>query len=416
MYAAQFELEHGVVSVCAGGVRPGTPGVIPSALLSALAERRLVNLAVRCRFSSHGLQASVLVPCDDSVSLAQVQADLASVTDIQWCNGAADFDAMTDEQGPHRRWLDTHNYGVRGLVCGVDASWLPDWAAFRRMGQQAPLVHQINIAHRPPDIDEQRLLRKHLARLDLMSEGSDWPECRLQAQRRLVERRLASPWLTDELIACDSDARFQSVMAGLHVRLLEQGGVALAESVIQPGRFDELMLTGLDCGHFVQQEAMANVSRSIATATLWAALEQCDPGDAARDKVFDAFISHSTADVAWAYKVCTQLEDAGRRCWIAPRDIVAGHHYAEAIDDALRQSRAIVLLMSVAGMASPHVLRELERAVHHGARVLPVRLEDIEPPHAFSYLLSGSQWTDALTGTDASTVAQRLLKGFAAAQ
>jgi hypothetical protein len=197
----------------------------------------------------------------------------------------------------------------------------------------------------------------------------------------------------------------------MQARLCEQGGAALTDDVVRPGDFDELMLTGLDSGRFIAQDAIAGVGRGIVTATLWAALEQRDTANAT-GKFFDAFISHSTADVAWAHGLCGDLERAGLRCWIARRDIAAGRHYAEVIDDALRQSRAIVLLMSVASMGSAHVLRELERAVHHGAKILPVRLSAIEPSHAFSYLLSGSQWTDALRTDDGPAVVRRLLSAL----
>jgi hypothetical protein len=412
MYAARFELEGSSWSVCAGRVNASTAGVVPAALISALAEGRLGHLAVRCRFSTQGLQAGVLVPWDVAPSLERLQSELAVMSDIDWCQSAADFDAMSDELGPHRRWLDTSDFSVRGFPWLVDASWLPDWALFRRLGRQAVFTHQINITHRPPGIEEQRLLRKHVARLDLLADHDGWPAVKLQAQRRLIDRRLASPWLMDELIACDTETQCQALLAGLHGRLKEQGGAELAEIATQPGSFDELLLTGLDSDQFIASDALAKTGRSVEMSTLHAVLEQCDTADAGQVKAFDAFVSHAAADAPLAQRICSQLEAGGLRCWIAPRDIAAGHHYAEVIDDALRQSHAIVLLMSAAGMASQHVLRELERAVHYRALVLPVRLSAIEPQRAFSYLLSGCQWTDALPGSDEQAVVQRLLAGL----
>ena len=38
----------------------------------------------------------------------------------------------------------------------------------------------------------------------------------------------------------------------------------------------------------------------------------------------DIFISYSILDKAIADAVCTQLEKQGIRCWIAPRNILAG--------------------------------------------------------------------------------------------
>lgn len=40
-------------------------------------------------------------------------------------------------------------------------------------------MHQINVVRQPPDIDEQRFLRKHLKRLELLTEEGEWPACRV---------------------------------------------------------------------------------------------------------------------------------------------------------------------------------------------------------------------------------------------
>ncbi|HSC64711.1 MAG TPA: toll/interleukin-1 receptor domain-containing protein [Caldimonas sp.] len=412
MYAARFELETGTWSVCAGRVKPGTSSHLPRPVAAALASGRLRQLAVRYRFDTDGVRVELLVPWDDAESLPALQAELALVPGIDWCRSAAEFDAMTDDLGPHQRWLDTSEFSVNGLRCPVEASWIPDAALFRRLAGQAHFTHQINIAHRPPVGEEQRLLRKHLARLDVLADDDDWPAGKLEAQRRLIERRLESPWLVDELIACDSESDCERLSAGLHDRLVVQGGAALAMSAAQSGRFDELAITGLDSSHFVTHDAVAVAGRSIAAATLWALLEPRDGSSPADVKVHDAFLSHAFADAATAQRLCALLEAGGMRCWIAPRDIAAGRHYAEVIDDALRQSRGIVLLMSPAGMASEHVLRELERAVHYRLRVLPVRLAPLEPLGAFSYLLSGCQWTDALPGSDEQGWSRRVLDGL----
>lgn len=48
------------------------------------------------------------------------------------------------------------------------------------------------------------------------------------------------------------------------------------------------------------------------------------------------FISHSTADKAIADAICHRLEEAGVRCWIAPRDIT-NSDWAGSIMDGLRR-------------------------------------------------------------------------------
>ena len=45
----------------------------------------------------------------------------------------------------------------------------------------------------------------------------------------------------------------------------------------------------------------------------------------------DVFISYAQEDKPVADAVCALLESKRVRCWIAPRDVLAGQEYAEAI-------------------------------------------------------------------------------------
>ena len=47
----------------------------------------------------------------------------------------------------------------------------------------------------------------------------------------------------------------------------------------------------------------------------------------------DVFISYSTKDKPTADAACAALEAKGIRCWIAPRDILPGSDWGEAIID-----------------------------------------------------------------------------------
>jgi hypothetical protein len=111
----------------------------------------------------------------------------------------------------------------------------------------------------------------------------------------------------------------------------------------------------------------------------------------------DVFISYSSRDKAVADAVCANLENRKIRCWIAPRDVLPGQVYAEALMDGLNQSRLIVLVFSENSNTSPQVLREVERAVHRGIPIIPFRIEDVVPSKAMEYFVSSSHWLDALT-------------------
>src|SRR3712207_5294083 len=95
-----------------------------------------------------------------------------------------------------------------------------------------------------------------------------------------------------------------------------------------------------------------------------------------------------------AQRVVAALEDGGIPCWIAPRDILPGENYTQAIIDGLAAAPAVVLIFSAAANASPHVHRELEATVGRGTSIIPVRLEDVEPSAALRYFIGTSQWLD----------------------
>jgi len=111
----------------------------------------------------------------------------------------------------------------------------------------------------------------------------------------------------------------------------------------------------------------------------------------------DVFISHSAKDKAAADAVCAALESNGARCWIAPRDIQPGANWSEAIIDAIRAARLMVLVFSHSANQSPQVTREVERAIGNGLIVIPLRLEDVPMSKSLEYFLSSSHWMDALT-------------------
>jgi hypothetical protein len=112
---------------------------------------------------------------------------------------------------------------------------------------------------------------------------------------------------------------------------------------------------------------------------------------------FDVFISYASKDKIVADAVCARLEAAGVRCWIAPRDIVAGTSYGEAIIDAIHGAKVMVLVFSSNANASGHIPKEVERAVSSGVAILPFRIEDVAPGKSLDYFIGSVHWLDAMT-------------------
>lgn len=98
------------------------------------------------------------------------------------------------------------------------------------------------------------------------------------------------------------------------------------------------------------------------------------------------------ADVA-----CGVLEKNGLRCWMAPRDITPGLRWGECIIRALDECPTMALLLTANSASSKHVAKEVERAIHKGTIVIPLRLEEVTPDSNLEYFLSDTHWMDALT-------------------
>jgi len=111
----------------------------------------------------------------------------------------------------------------------------------------------------------------------------------------------------------------------------------------------------------------------------------------------DVFVSYASGDKTVADAVCATLESHGIRCWIAPRDVLPGIHYGEAIIDAIHECRIMVLVFSSKANLSPHIPKEIERAVSQGVTVMPLRIEDVAPGKSLDYFIGSVHWLDALT-------------------
>ena len=111
----------------------------------------------------------------------------------------------------------------------------------------------------------------------------------------------------------------------------------------------------------------------------------------------DVFISYSSKDKTVADALCATLGAKRIRCWIAPRDVLPGVPYAEALIDGLNGSCVFVLVFSSEANISPSVAREVERACSKGLVIVPVRIEDVPMSKQMEFYLSSQHWLDALT-------------------
>ena len=107
--------------------------------------------------------------------------------------------------------------------------------------------------------------------------------------------------------------------------------------------------------------------------------------------MFDVFISYSSQNMDAAQEVCSILEHSSVACWMAPRDILPGTHWAASITQAIRNARVLALMFSTSANDSVQVLREVDLAVECRVPILTIMLEQFRISDAFSYYLSVSQ-------------------------
>ncbi|MFI5012410.1 MAG: TIR domain-containing protein [Hyphomicrobiales bacterium] len=112
---------------------------------------------------------------------------------------------------------------------------------------------------------------------------------------------------------------------------------------------------------------------------------------------FDAFISYSSKDRRAADAACAVLEAEGIRCWMAPRDILAGADWGASIIEAIDTCRVMVLIFSASANGSLQIRNEIVHAVGQGIPIVPIRIDDVMPTKTLSYYMSAVHWLDALT-------------------
>ena len=112
---------------------------------------------------------------------------------------------------------------------------------------------------------------------------------------------------------------------------------------------------------------------------------------------YDVFISHSSRDKIISEAVCQTLEARQLRCWIAPRNILGGMDWGEAIVGGIENSRVMVLIVSANSSNSDQVAREVQLAASKHLTILPVRIDNAPLSRSLQYFLGASQWLEATT-------------------
>jgi len=115
---------------------------------------------------------------------------------------------------------------------------------------------------------------------------------------------------------------------------------------------------------------------------------------------WDLFISHAEQpDGTRAAALCDALEARGLSCFLAKRRVQPGEDWPSALARAIPRCRGLVVLLSVAGLGSTFVKREVERADNERIPLFPVRLEPLSLDPGLALFLSLTQCFDVAPRT-----------------
>ena len=108
------------------------------------------------------------------------------------------------------------------------------------------------------------------------------------------------------------------------------------------------------------------------------------------------FISYNTKDTAIAEAIRHYLEEAGIRCWFAPKSIEHSD-WADAIMDGLHKADIFVVIISKNSIASAEVFKEVTEATRTCEYILPFKIDEEMLSPRLQYHLGPCHWLDAIT-------------------
>lgn len=110
----------------------------------------------------------------------------------------------------------------------------------------------------------------------------------------------------------------------------------------------------------------------------------------------DVFVSYSSKDKLVADAMVHVLEEMRVRCWIAPRNILAGTDYADAIDGAIKKAKVVVFVCSQSSLESIWCKSEINLAVSNEKIIVPFKIDEASTVGGWNLYLAKAHWIDAV--------------------
>ena len=101
----------------------------------------------------------------------------------------------------------------------------------------------------------------------------------------------------------------------------------------------------------------------------------------------EVFISYSPKDKSIADVICNTLENNQIQCWYAPRDIIAGKIYSDAICAAIEKSKVFILILSKNSNNSKWIKNEILLATKNNIKIIPLLVDNAKLPNDLEFIL-----------------------------
>jgi hypothetical protein len=125
----------------------------------------------------------------------------------------------------------------------------------------------------------------------------------------------------------------------------------------------------------------------------------------------NVYLSYSHPDTELAWKMADSLRNEGFEVW-DDREIRPGGNWAETVGNALRESEAMVILLTPAWLASPYAQHDLEYALSERkfkGRLIPVIAGEV-PIQDVPWVLRQTQHIHLLDLPDLKTNSEGLIR------
>jgi hypothetical protein len=116
-----------------------------------------------------------------------------------------------------------------------------------------------------------------------------------------------------------------------------------------------------------------------------------EPPAPAPTQTDSVFVSYARANANDVLPVIEAAKAQGRSFWIDQKGIGAGQSWAGEIVRAIRTASGVVVMCSKAAFESDHIKREIYLADRYRKKLMPVFIEQAEPPEDFEYFFAGVQ-------------------------